>query len=208
MGTSLTVSTSRETTRRSEASSSRPSRIRPQPDGEPRRARVRLEVRGLAGDPLHQQAVDPQQEVVDPVDGEFEARSDSAEYQAATSRIRVRPGAPCVRAARGASELERTSSVDSATGCRARRIERLVEAEHAVEERDLEDSADVRRRETTVICAALGRSRFTPPSITPRVIESTNVASDRSTISLLAPSSIAFVMASRSAGAVWRSACP
>ena len=51
-----------------------------------------------------------------------------------------------------------------------------------------------------------GRSRLTAPSRTPSVIESMKVASDRSTTRPVAPPSRAAVIASRSSGAVWRSA--
>ena len=121
----------------------------------------------------------------------------------ATRTVLPRPPARACRrrGSRPPRETRRPSCrrpVPSARSPRARgaagAVAVLVERQHAVEERDLEDAADVWARANHADLAPNLGSLFTAPRSTPSVVESMNVMSEKSTITPFAPPSSAVAM--------------
>ena len=136
---SRTASTSRARTRRTPGSSVWPGLEAAEPDAEPVGVASVSSANRVSERLLEEQAVDREQEVVDAVERELEARRDPAEHEATDARNPALAGnSTVVRSALVSVELTRSRS-------RARRVVAIgVDREDPVEQGDLEDALDVR----------------------------------------------------------------
>ena len=104
--------------------------------------------------------------------------------------------------------MQRQAEVVVGADRRGRLVPRPVDREHAVEAGDLEDLRDVPVAAGERELALVDRRRFTPPTSTPRVVESMNVVFVKSTITFLPPFEITSSSCCLNSGAVSRWTSP